>query len=291
MPANLLHARELRTLDGLRFDPRRTFPGRAKGERLTKKKGVSIEFSDYRDYAAGDDLRHLDWNVFARLDQPIVKTYQDEEDLAVHLMVDCSPSMEFGQPTKLESCVRFAAGLSYVALCSGDAAFLHSAGSNRQPTGPMRGRSTYGRVCRWFDSVSGNGTTELSKWLVQFAASSARPGIAVLLTDGLDPELPNALRIVCGKGHEVLLLQVLSKAELRPELEGDLRLVDSEGRGVVEITANSPTLKAYQANLTAHNARLAETCAKYGGRYHLVSSDTGLLDVARTVWKREGWLR
>ena len=291
MPVNLLDARELRSLDGLRFEPRRSFPGRSRGDRLTKKKGVSIEFSDYRDYAAGDDLRHLDWNVYARLDQAIVKTYQDEEDLAVHLVVDCSPSMVFGEPSKFQACTKFASALGYIALCSGDAAYLNACGTNRPPTGAMRGRASYGRASRWFDSLEANGPVSLAKWLNQFAAGSARIGVVVVLSDGLDPDLEPALKAVCSKGHEVYFLHVLSRAELRPDLEGDLRLVDSEGHGVVEITANSPTLKAYQQSLKAHCDKLAAVCSRYGGKYHLVSSDTPLLEVVRSVWRKEGWVR
>ncbi|MEZ5163391.1 MAG: DUF58 domain-containing protein [Fimbriimonadaceae bacterium] len=92
----ILSPREFRLLEGVRLNPRKSFLGRVRGERVTKRTGISIEFADYRDYTEGDDLRHLDWNVLARLDTPIVKTYQDEEDLAVHLLVDLSPSMNFG---------------------------------------------------------------------------------------------------------------------------------------------------------------------------------------------------
>src|SRR5205814_89806 len=97
---HLLSPAELRVFEQLRPNPRRTFGGQVRGERLTKTKGISIEFADYRDYAYGDDLRHLDWNVLARLEAPVIKTYQDELDLAVYLLLDCSRSMSFGDPSK-----------------------------------------------------------------------------------------------------------------------------------------------------------------------------------------------
>src|SRR5690242_7545435 len=117
----LLDSREFRLLEGLRLNPKKSFTGRIRGERLTKKKGISIEFSDYRDYTEGDDLRHLDWNVLARLETPIMKTYRDEEDLAVHMLLDGSASMDFGEPTKFEAAQRMAAAFGYVGLCAGDA--------------------------------------------------------------------------------------------------------------------------------------------------------------------------
>src|SRR5487761_2315929 len=94
--------------------------GRTRGERLTRKKGTSIEFADYREYSEGDDLWHLDWNVLARLDSTVMRTYQDEEDLAVHLVLDASPSMEFGEPAKAEVAKRLALAIAYVALNGGD---------------------------------------------------------------------------------------------------------------------------------------------------------------------------
>ena len=112
----ILDSKERRLLEGRRLAPRKSFAGRVRGERLTRRKGVSIEFADYRDYTDGDDLRHLDWNVLARLDVPIMKTYRDEEDLAVYLLVDETESMSFGQPPKAEVARRVAAALNQLAL-------------------------------------------------------------------------------------------------------------------------------------------------------------------------------
>ena len=136
----LLEPREFRVLEGLRFNPRKAFAGRIRGERLTRKKGISIEFSDYRDYAEGDDLRHLDWNVLARLEAPIMKTYRDEEDLAVHLLVDGSPSMEFGEPTKAQAANKLATALGFLGLAGGDAVYLKRLGVREAPLPALRGR-------------------------------------------------------------------------------------------------------------------------------------------------------
>ena len=108
----ILSPTEFRILEGMRLAPKRSFHGRIRGERLTRRKGISIEFADYRDYSEGDDLRHLDWNVLARLETPVMKTYQDEEDLAVYLVVDATGSMSFGEPSKLVFAKKLAAALS-----------------------------------------------------------------------------------------------------------------------------------------------------------------------------------
>lgn len=288
-----LEPREFRLLEGLRLNPRKSFTGKIRGERLTKRKGISIEFSDYRDYTEGDDLRHLDWNVLARLESPIMKTYRDEEDLAIHLLVDASPSMEFGEPTKLETAAKLACALGYIGLSAGDAVYPRTIGLRQAPIPALRGRSSYPRLVRWAETrpvENDERGAGLSQTLRQFANSSARTGVVFLISDGLDPEMANTLRILGGRGHEVLFLQILSDIEIDPDLEGDLRLLDSEGTGRVEITANGFALKAYRENLEKHNAAIRDTILRIGGRYALVTSNDSMEKVLKNVLKREGWV-
>lgn len=286
----VLSSGELRILEGLRLNPRKSFSGRVRGERLTKKKGVSIEFADYREYSEGDDLRHLDWNVLARLEHAVVKTYRDEEDLAVHLLLDVSASMSFGEPSKLDYAKRLACAFGYVALAGGDAVYPRAVGARQKPAAALRGRSSFPRVAMWATDLAPEGTQTLSSELRAFANTGARPGLAVIVTDAMDRDAAQGVRILAGRGHEVCVVQVLSEVELRPDLEGDLRLLDVEGRGAVEITANSITLKAYAESLARHNASLAEECLRMGGRYSLVVAGTPLDQVVKNVFKREGWV-
>src|SRR5947209_4991141 len=133
----LLEPRVFRLLEGLRIVSRKAQPGRVRGERLTRRAGLSIEFADYRSYAEGDDLRHLDWNVLARLDNAVTRTYRDEEDLAVHLLLDDSPSMAFGEPTKLLAARELAAAFGYLGLCGGDAVTPVRLGRREPPATAM----------------------------------------------------------------------------------------------------------------------------------------------------------
>ena len=113
----------------------------------------------------------------------------------------------------------------------------------------------------------------------------------VLLSDGLDPALPTIIRILGGRGHEVCFLQILSDVELDPDLEGDLRLLDAETSGAVEITANSFALKAYRENLERHNQAIRDAVLRIGGRYALVRSSQSIESIIRDVVKRDGWVR
>lgn len=286
----VLEPRELRILEGVRFNPRNSFTGKVRGERITTKRGVSIEFSDYRDYSDGDDLRHLDWNVLARLEAPIVKTYRDEEDLAVYVLLDSSASMNFGEPSKFALAQKAAAACSLLALASGDALYLQSLGIRTAPPARMRGRGAYPQAANWIRACGSEGTVSLAQSIRQFAGSSVRAGLVILITDGLEPEFPTAIRTLGGRGHEVFLLQILSEEELNPDIEGDLKLIDAENGGSVELTANSFALKQYQAALRQHNEAAREAVLRIGGKFASIHSSDSLEDVFKTTFRKGGWV-
>lgn len=285
----VLSPTEFRLLEGMRLSPRRTFHGRIRGERLTRRKGISIEFADYRDYSEGDDLRHLDWNVLARLNTAVIKTYQDEEDLAVYIVVDATGSMAFGEPSKLDLAKQLAAAFAYVALCGQDAVYPIIV-PQRGVGAARRGRASYPHVARWVTTIHGvEGGKGLAPALRELAGAGLRPGMIVLLTDALDPDAASNIRMLGGVGHEVCLVQILAPEEVDPDLEGDLRLLDAESSAVVEVTANRDALKAYRDNLLAHNAALAEACRRHGGRYVQLASNESLEGVIRDRLRKEGW--
>jgi len=286
----LLEPRDLKLLANWRLNPRRTFAGRVQGERLTTRRGISIEFADYREYVEGDDLRHLDWNVLARLDNAVVKSYRDEEDLAVHLLIDASPSMDFGAPSKLFAAKRLGAALGSIALAGGDAVFVRVLGRREQPQPAMRGRPGFSRLLRAIEAVGPRAGGRLAPALLEFAKTETRRGITILLSDGFDPAAPGAVRALGGRGFEVLFLQVLADEDLAPPLEGDLRLIDDEGGEPAEITANSSVLKEYERRLGEHNAELQHAVLRAGGRYALVRARTPLETLISSVWRRDGWV-
>src|SRR5882762_10784720 len=116
----LLEPQFLARLEQLELVSRKIFMGRMKGERRSKRKGQSVEFADYRNYVVGDDLRHLDWNLYARLDRLFLRLFLEEEDLHVYLLIDNSLSMDFGTPSKLHLAKQIAAALGFVGLTNLD---------------------------------------------------------------------------------------------------------------------------------------------------------------------------
>jgi uncharacterized protein (DUF58 family) len=286
----ILDAGEIRLLERLRLNPRKLVSGRIRGDRLTRKKGVSIEFADFRDYADGDDVRHLDWNVLARMQTPVIRTYRDEEDVAVYVMIDCSASMSFGQPTKLHAAKKIAASIGYIALCGSDALYpLALAGDALNPRA-LRGRTSFLKFDTWLASQNAVGETSLTRSLMAFSAGRSRPGFAIVISDGLDSSVESAIAQLGGRGHEVGFIQVLSPEEIDPDIEGDLRLIDSESRDTVEITANSQALRKYKDALNAHYSAVTAACKRIGGRYAQVSTRQPIESVVKDVFRRQGWV-
>lgn len=277
--------RQLERLDLLMKQPVR---GGLKGGRRSTKRGQSVEFADYREYALGDDLRQLDWNVYARLERLFVKLFVEEEDVTVTFLVDASPSMAFGSPPKLRWAQRAVAALGYVALASEDrVAVTALAGRAARRHAALRGS---GRLFRLLGALSGiapaEGPTDLAAAVRHAAAMIPGRGVVVLLSDLLDPAAETAVRDLAATGSELIVLHVLAPEELDPALEGDLRLVDSETGEGVDVTADTATLDDYRARLAAWQASLADLAARRRAAYVPVATDLPLAELVFAELRR-----
>lgn len=283
---------ESRVAESLVLTPRNSFHGRTKGERLTTRRGISIDFSDYREYSDGDDLRHLDWNVLARLDTPIVKTYRDEQDLNVVLALDASQSMGFGEPeTKLDFARRVTCAVGMAALCAGDSVTPVVLGRRPQPTASLRGRGAYPRLAQWASRLEPGEGPSLAESLRMNLQVVRGVGLWVIVSDCLDPELAPVLKLAAGRGHEVYVVQTLGPEDLEPDLEGDLSLVDADGQGAeVETTATASVVEQYKKNLFAFIDSLSVTVRHGGGRHLWVATDSSLTNVLTHRMLKEGWV-
>jgi len=254
----------LRQLERLQLITRTAVHGGMKGIRRSVKRGQSVEFTDYRDYALGDDLRALDWNVYARLERLFIKLFIEEEDVTVHILLDASASMATGSPDKLLFGKRAAAALAYVGLASYDRvslAVLQGRVARRFPA--VRGT---GRIFQVLADLSGigasTGATDLAAAARHYAAQLTQRGPLILISDLFDPNAERVVSELAGTRCEVALVHTLSPDELDPPLEGDLRVVDSETGDGVDITADLYTLDAYRQRLAEWQARLEQVSTK-----------------------------
>ncbi|OPZ80404.1 MAG: hypothetical protein BWY76_03371 [bacterium ADurb.Bin429] len=264
----LLSPEFLRKLEQLSLVLTRAFAGRMHGERRSTNRGQSVEFADFRTYSHGDDLRYVDWNVYARLEKLFLKLYVEEEDLHVHLLLDCSRSMGFGTPEKFLTARRVCAALGYIALNNLDRVSLTAVTDRLGPRlNSLRGKGNVFTLFNWLRELRAEGATDFAKVLKDYALLARRPGMVIIVSDFLAPGVEDGLRTLVGRRFAPTLLQVLAPEEITPPYAGDLRLVDAETGETREITVTSGLLQRYRQRLEAHQAYLADVSNRFGVNY------------------------
>ncbi len=262
----------LRKLNHLTLIASRIRKGAIKGERRSSHRGSSVEFADYRDYTPGDDLRRVDWNIYARLDRPFVKLFEEEEDLAVYILLDGSRSMDWGEGDthKFQYALHLSAGLGAMALASGDVLSIGLLQEGRLAAefGPTRGQVALPRLFGFLGSLEPDGKTDLNACLHQYFITPRRPGLIILISDLLTAEsFETGLRPLLGRGHEAVLLHILAPDELDPPLAGDLQLVDVETGQGQDISLDSGLRTLYRERVHDWILATRARCHKQGIRY------------------------
>jgi uncharacterized protein (DUF58 family) len=298
MPANsdstpLLPPELLVQLERLELVTRKIFRGRMKGERRSRRKGQSVEFADFRNYVPGDDLRFIDWNLYARLEKLFLKLFMEEEDLHFYALIDASNSMEFGDPTKLYYAKQLAASLGFVGLCRADRVKIEALGASRSNPGPvLRGRRTLWRMLEHVDGIQSGRNVPLSGSIKDFCLRNSGKGILVLISDLMDKSgYESALRFLLAQDLDVYVIHVLSAEELNPEVKGDLKLVDCEDNDEAEITVSRPLLDKYKRTLAAFIDGAREFCTRRGMTYLMTSTETPVDQLVSHYLRQRGLVK
>jgi uncharacterized protein (DUF58 family) len=291
--SSLLSPQLLAQLERLELVTRKIFRGRMKGERRSKRKGQSVEFADFRNYVAGDDLRLLDWNLYARLDKLILKLFLEEEDLHFYALIDSSLSMDFGNPTKLYYAKQLAAALAFIGLIRADRVRIETLDqkvSDRSPT--FRGRASAWRMIQQVEAIQATGNTQLARGVKNFCLRNPGRGVVVLISDLMDKKgYEAALKYFVSHEMDTFVIQVLSQEELQPDVKGDLRLVDCEDQNEAEITVSAPLLRKYQQTLDGFVASVQQFCAKRGMHYLLANNQVPVEELVAKHLRRRGLVR
>jgi uncharacterized protein (DUF58 family) len=293
-PSNALLSPELLAqLERLELVSRKIFRGRLKGERRSTRKGQSVEFADFRNYVPGDDLRFIDWNTYARLDRLFLKMFFEEEDLHFYALLDASPSMDFGTPTKLHYAKQLAAALGFIGLVRSDRVRIETLGQPASRPAPVfRGRKSLYRMLSHLDSIEPDETSDLTQGTKNFCIRNPGKGIVILISDLMDKQgYAAALKYLLSRQMDVYVIQILSSEELDPDIKGDLRLVDCEDGDVAEISASAPLLRRYQKTLAAFVEGAREFCNRRGMNYLLANNQLPVDQLVSSYLRKRGLVR
>lgn len=278
----MLNAETLKKLDGLSLRMRTAARGGAGGVRRSKALGSSAEFSDFREYALGDDIRRIDWNAYARFDRLFLKLFMEEQEAVLTLLVDGSRSM---QP-KWEAACLAAEALGYLALNGGDRLRIAILTGDKAQISPLyTGRASFSKAAAFLEGHMPAGETRLCALLPRMDLPLAR-GMCVLISDLFSEDgYKEALDYLLFKKQEVTLLQFLCAEEMEPTLSGAIRLLDSETRNKLELLIGGDELAAYERSLAAFLQEAQRTCHARGIPYAVVRAESAEESLLRDLTK------
>jgi uncharacterized protein (DUF58 family) len=280
----------LRRLEQITVSPRRPAGGGLGGEHRSRARAASTDFVDHRPYLPGDDFRQVDWNVYSRLDQLYVKQTEARERLILYLFLDCSASMAFGYPNKLDYARQLAAVIGYVGLARYDRVELVSLAGSGGAVRPLQGKQRFGELLVTLDAIEAKGSLTLNSELASIRRTLAG-GQAVLISDMLHSDgYEDGLQSLSKMGLEPSVVQVLSPQELEPETGGDLELEDLESGERVEVGLSPQAVAIYRRRLTDWCGGVERYCAARGIRYLLVTTGEPLERAALVALRQAGIL-
>ena len=257
----------LTRLEYLSIISKRVFRGSLLAQRRTMQMGSGIEFSDHREYTPGDDFRYLDWNVYARHGDLLLKRFQEEQDLHVYLMLDCSRSMGFGDPAKFDLARHLVAALAYIALADLDRICVLGFSDGVVAEFPLtRGKAQILSLMSFLEGLEVTGdVTNLSRSAQGVLHRSRRSGLAVVVSDLFDEngfqKGLDQLRYRKFDGH---IIQLFDPKEADPGLLGDVEFRDVETDSLRKVTVTEKNVRRYKELFQAHQNSVRDYCNNYG---------------------------
>ena len=272
----LLDPKFLKQIARLQIRSEQVFRGKFKGERRSLNRGASVEFADYRTYELGDDLRYIDWNIYARLDRLFLKLFNAEEDLPIFILIDNSTSMNFGQPTKLACAKRVAAALGYIGLISFDRISVYTFSDQLVPIVSFAyGKAQFSQVSQAVEGIVVGGETRLAACLQRFVTETKGAGVAIIISDFWDMDgYDTGVKRLLSRNFDLTLIHLLSEEEMHPQLSGELQLADAETGQAKEITVNEGALASYTQRLNTFCEGLKRYCVNRGVTYIRMNHQT-----------------
>lgn len=257
----------LNKLEYLSLISRRVFRGQLLAQRRTMQMGGGIEFADHREYTPGDDFRYLDWSIYARHGDLLLKRFQEEEDLHVYFLLDCSRSMGFGQPVKFDLARQVTAAIAYIALADLDRISVIAFSDQILDDFPLtRGKARILPLLKFLENQETKGTdTDLSRVATGFVHRNQRRGLAIIVSDLYDAHgFERGLDLLRHRKYEPHVIQIHDPKEANPTFLGDLELYDIETDTLRKVTVTEKNLRQYKKIFEEHQKQVQRYCRNYG---------------------------
>lgn len=291
----LLSNNTLGRVERMRLNPICRLTSRHRGEHLSGRGGASMEFADYRDYSPGDDIRFIDWNIYSRLKRPYLKLFRLEEEMHLVIIADASESMAFDG--KFELARKLAAALGVMGLFGNERVSSWCPNANSEFTGPdffpaCQGRVNLRKFLRFSEEAKAGGAMTFDSAVDYVLKHHQGKGVAVLLSDFLTfGNISRSMNALFSSGLEIMAVQILSPAELDPELASDARFVDSETESNLDVSSGGDLLSIYHEHRLDHTDNLAKMCKQRSGRFISVSSAMTVENILFDIMTRKGWIK
>lgn len=263
------------------------------GNRKSVQKGSSAEFSDFREYIPGDDLRRIDWNAYGRLDRLYIKEYMEEKEITVNILIDSSASMNYGEKKKSELALELAAAVAYIALNNMDRVAVYDMKQMERPFIVSGGKKGYPKLLSFLEGISFEGCVDCEEAVLRMRAGN--PGLTIILSDFLEEEIifgedsfTRLLRFLQYRRQKIAILHVLAREELAVDMNGTLNLIDSENEKKIKVTMDRTAIDTYEREVRRFIDGLRRICAKHGSSYITCSTGTAfdqlLFEELRTIY-------
>ncbi|MDP5273123.1 DUF58 domain-containing protein [Chengkuizengella axinellae] len=281
----------LARLEQLKLNTRNRVRGKMQGKRRAEQMGSSLDFADYRLYSPGDDVRQLDWNAYGRTGKPFIKLFLDEQELQVNLYIDCSKSMDFDN--KFLYARQLAASIGYIALAGYDRVSTHFFSDQVNASlPPIRGKGSFHRFLQFISKEIPRNKGDISKAILNPGAIPKKPGVTWIFSDFLyETGIEETISYLSAAGQQVVVVQILSPIEIKPNLSGDLQLIDSESHLGKEVAMSAKVLKMYEKELNSYTESLKKYCFDHLTDYFLVNTEKTISETVFQSFRASGILQ
>lgn len=284
----LLDSKIVKKIESLSLNPKLSSDKGNSGQRKSKGHGNSMEFSDFREYFPGDDIRKIDWNIYGRFEKLFIKLFQEEREVLFNIIIDNSPSMDYGKPSKLEISKQLSALLSYIILNNDDRVMIHFLEGDKLKSSPrFKSKNSFFDLIKTLEAIDSS-KARIADNLIK---SDFTSGVSIYISDFYDEDALRSIKYLNYKAQRLVLLQTLSDEELNPKVNGELRLIDSENETFKDVILNGKIIESYKEKL-ADFIELFKVSANSNGGYHiLVPTDLSIDEILFKKMVKLGLLR